>query len=57
MENGKLVCTILCPESSRDLGFHFQNPDSGFAGIVMVGHALVVEESEEEVAALDDTVL
>ncbi len=57
VESCKFVCAFLCSEASRDLGLHFQYPDGGLAGIVVVGYSLVVEEGEEAVAALDDSVL
>ena len=52
-----LISSRLCPESSRDLGLHLQNSDSAFAAVVMMGYALMVEESKEIVLAQDDSVL
>lgn len=52
-----LVSSRLCSEPSGYFGLDFQYSDGAFAAVVMVGHALMVEECEKIVLAQYDTVL
>jgi len=44
---GKIVGTVVCPEAAADFLFYLYLPHTSLAGIIVIGHMQVREESEK----------